>query len=485
MRTAKLTFALLLSAAVFCPAVWAENDESVALTVYNDNFGVVREQRFMELSPGISRLKFTDVAMRIDPTSVNFECVNTPPGMYTILEQNYEYDLMDSQTLLRRSIDKKVSIWVRGSGSDPGNEMTGILSSVNGRDIILRDPETNRIYVINGESVEHIALDSEFDDLVTRPTLVWLVQGPRGSRDNKSRQLCRVTYTTGAISWDADYSAVLNQKEDAIDLSGWVTIQNNSGGSYKNASIKLIAGDVRRVEQPKYKGYQEERMMMAMDSAAGRGGFEEKSFMEYHMYTLGRKSTINNNQVKQIELMEPAAGIPVEKLYVYEWQKMADKVQIKLEFENEKENNLGIPLPKGKVRVFKTDPADEMLEFVGEDLIDHTPVQDKVSLYIGNAFDVSAEHTLEDSQRSRNTLVETRKVEVINSKDEQVTVFVDQKFGNYVNWTVDKANFEHEKTDAQTVRFKVKVGAQTTETLEYTVTSRWFDGGPVRPMRSR
>jgi len=218
-----------------------------------------------------------------------------------------------------------------------------------------------------------------------------------------------------------------------------------------------------------------------MAEAVGAMAFEEKPFMEYHLYTLGRKSTINNNQVKQVEFITPALGVPIKKLYIYERghqmiyrrREQTDKVRIKLEFENTTQNNLGIALPKGKVRVFKKDPADDMLEFVGEDQIDHTPTKEKLSLYIGNAFDVVAEYTLLDSKVSRRRRVETHKIELRNRKDQAITVFVDEKFPAWVNWTIDKSTHKYEKRDARTARFEVKLAPDSTQTVQYTATQTW------------
>jgi hypothetical protein len=218
-----------------------------------------------------------------------------------------------------------------------------------------------------------------------------------------------------------------------------------------------------------------------MAAEAPAAGFEEKPFMEYHLYTLSRKSTINNNQVKQIEFIEPALAVPVKKLYIYERSqqqrygrgRQSDKVQIKLEFENTKENNLGIALPKGKVRVFKKDPADDMLEFVGEDIIDHTATKEKLLLYIGNAFDIVPEYTLLDSKISRRMKIETHKIELRNRKAQAVTVFVDEKFPPYVNWTIDQSTHKYEKRDARTARFEVKINADSTVTVQYTATQTW------------
>jgi len=435
----------------------------VGLTVYNDNFGVIKETRNMSFEKGANTVKFTDVASAIDPTSVNFKCLSSP-GAVSILEQNYEYDLVNSDSLLKRYIDKNVTVLLKGSGADTGKELTGTLLASLGTDLILKS-HTDDIEIISRNSVEEISLKELPDDLVTKPTLVWLA-----SAEEKADYLCQITYTTGQINWHADYSALLNADETKIDFSGWVTIDNKSGATYKDAAIKLIAGDVRRVTKPE-PIYREK--MVALGGRAAGVGFEEKAFAEYHLYTLGRKSTINNNQVKQIEFITPALEVPTKKLYIYERTKINDKIQIKLEFENTEQNHLGIALPKGKVRVFKKDPADDNLEFIGEDTIDHTPRKEKLSLYIGNAFDIVPEHTILDSKRSRRMSQETHKIELRNRKDEPVTVFVDEIFPAWVNWTIDKKTHEYEKRDARTARFEVKIPADSTDTIEYTATQTW------------
>jgi len=453
----------VVSCSVGFGAAAKEAEQAVALTIYNDNFAVVRESRQMSFEEGLNTVKFTDVASAIDPTSVNFKCLSSP-GAVSILEQNYEYDLVNTAGLLKRYIDKIVTVVLKGSGADAGRELTGVLLASIGNDLILKG-ETDGIEIVSRNSVEEISLKELPEDLVTRPTLVWLAQ----AKENGS-QLCRVTYTTERIGWNADYSATLNPDESELDFTGWVTIDNKSGAGYKEATIKLIAGDVRRITRPRPRI--REKRALAMDQALG-AGFAEKPFMEYHLYTLGRKSTINNNQVKQIEFISPALGVSTKKLYIYDRSKQAEKVQIKLEFENIEENNLGIALPKGKVRVFKKDPADGSLEFVGEDTIDHTAKKEKLSLYIGNAFDVAVEYTLLDSKPSRRMRRETHKIELRNRKDKAITVFVDEKFPAWVNWKIEKSTHKYEKRDARTARFEVKLPADSTATVQYTATQTW------------
>jgi hypothetical protein len=455
----------------------------VGLTIYNDDFAVVREARKMKFEKGQTEVRFTDVASAIDPTSVKFECLSAP-GAVSVLEQNYEYDLVNAESLLKRYIDKEVVVAIKGGGSDARKFVQGTLLAAVGPDLIVKGGEG--LEVIGRQGVEEISLKEMPKDLVTRPTLVWLTNAEKGGE-----QLCEVTYTTGAIGWKADYSAVLNKDDSTLDFSGWVTIDNRSGAGYKEATIKLIGGDVRRVMPPMARPMAAGGVLREMRGAGA--GFEEKAFMEYHMYTLGRKSTINNNQVKQIEFIEPAEGVKAKKIYVYErsdyWNPrggdQSKKVMVKIEFENKKENKLGIALPKGKVRVFKKDPdsaiaspgrpADGSLEFVGEDEIDHTPKDEKLSLYIGDAFDIVAEHTLVESKEQFGKHRESHKIEVRNRKDEEVTVLVDEKFARWVYWEVEKTTHEYEKKDAYTARFPVKVAANATVTVEYTVVwSTWW-----------
>lgn len=446
-------------------------EPGVGLTIYNNDFAVVREARQMAFTQGINTVKFTDVASAIEPASVNFQCLSSP-GTVTILEQNYEYDLVSGESLLKRYIDKDVTVLVKGSGADIGKRITGTLLAAIDNDLILKGDGGN-VEIIDKAAVEQISLKQGPSDLVTKPTLVWLAQAKE-----KGSQLCQVTYTTGQIGWAADYSAVLNADETKLDFSGWVTITNNSGAGYKDAALKLIAGDVRRITPPQPP---RQPMMMMAKGAGEAPAFEEKPFMEYHLYTLGRKTTVNNNEVKQIEFITPAHNVAAKKIYLYERNPMrfygptreGEKVQVKFEFENTQGNGLGIALPKGKVRVFKRDLADQNLEFVGEDEIDHTPAKEKLSLYIGDAFDITVQHTLVDSRQERRATYERHKIELRNRKKEAVTVFVDEKFPPWVNWSITDSTLQYTKRDATTARFEVKIDADSTATLEYRTEQNW------------
>ncbi len=453
---------LFVGSYVFAAKKPQANENSVAVTVYNNNFGVVKECRSIPFDKGLNTIKFTDVASAIEPASVSFQCISAP-GKISILEQNYEYDLVNTFSLMNRYIDKEVNISIKGSGADKGRDITGTLLAARDDNLILKDAG-GQLEIISSDSVQNISLAQLPEGLVTRPTLVWLAQSQTAGSEN-----CQVTYTTTGISWDADYSAILNAAENALDISGWVTIDNKSGAAYKDAKVKLIAGDVRRVEaQP--------RPMMMKSRGFGEASedlaFAEKPFMEYHIYTLQRSSTINNNQVKQIEFIAPAQNVPAKKIYIYERTKNDKKVQVKIEFENKKENGLGIALPKGKVRVFEKD-TDDSLEFIGEDLIDHTPKNEKLSLYTGDAFDIAAKYTLVDSKVAERYRWEKSTIDLRNHKDSAVTVFVDEKFPSSVNWKIDQSNKPYVKKDASTARFTVDIAADANATLEFSATQKW------------
>ncbi len=465
----KKTITILLALAVVSQNLFAQSqkDESIAITIYNNNFAVVKDTRLIEFKQGKNKVCFSDVAALIDPTSVIFNTVNSS-GEITILEQNYNYDLVSFNALLKRYVNQDVTIYTKGSGSDSGSIIEGRLLSFIGNELVIETDDG--LNVTNRSNVANIMLKNLPGNLVTKPTLLWLVNS-----NTTSNELCQTTYTTEGIGWKSDYLAILNANEDSIELSGWVTINNKSGASYKDAKIKLIAGDVRRVKSANYK--QRESMVLAMDSFK-ESGFQEKAFMEYHMYTLDRESTIENNQIKQIQFIKPTPSIATKKIYVYELSQYSypakgDKVKTKLEFENTKENSLGIALPKGKIRVFKRDDADGGLEFVGEDFIDHTARKEKISLYIGNAFDIVPEMKITKAKHGNNYNRLTREITLKNRKDSAVTVYVDEKVGRNQNLTIKEASIEYEMIDAYTARFKVKIDADSAASISYQVNTTW------------
>jgi hypothetical protein len=281
-------------------------------------------------------------------------------------------------------------------------------------------------------------------------------------------QLCQVTYMTNGINWKADYVMVVAENDAQVDLTGWVTLDNQSGATYKDAKLKLIAGDVNRVQEealPKMGA-----LAMVADAAAPEQGFEEKSFFEYHLYTLGRPTTIRQAQTKQVSLLA-ASGVPAKKVFVYNGSRMGKKVEVRMEFENSKENNMGMPLPKGKVRAFKAD-SDGSLEFVGEDSIDHTPKDEEIRILLGNAFDLVGERSQVDFKELtfKRVTEQTWEIKLRNHKEEPVTIKVVEPV--WGEWDVTQASHDHRKKDASTLEFDVEVPADGEAVVTYTVRIR-------------
>ena len=449
----KLLSAVLAVFFLFSQGAFAD----VAVTVYNNNRALVRETREVSLKKGEQILEFDNVASQIDPTSVLPKFL-TDTSKIRILEQNFDYDLVSRDKLLGKYIGESVEI--ERTGEDKRTKLSGTLLSVSGGGLVVQSKD--RI-VLNPQG--EISLSKLPEGLRLKPTLVWLV-----ASDVEGKKNMEVSYQTGGISWNADYVLVTDEKDANADITGWVTINNHSGATYKDAKLKLIAGDVNMVQPAaaRAKGMRNDAMLMMEADAAP--SFQEKSFFEYHMYELQRKSTIKNNEIKQIEFVT-ASKVPVKKVFTYDGAQNGQKVTINLDFKNSKENNLGIPLPKGRVRVCKYDGG--ALEFIGENNIDHTAKDAKISLYIGNAFDITGERVRANYKSENKSATESFKITLKNSKDVPVEVNVVERFYGWSNWKIEASSSEYKKTDSQTAEFLVKVPANGEKELTYTVKYWW------------
>ena len=390
-----------------------------------------------------------------------------------IQEQNYEYDLVSAGKLLSKYIDKKIKVL-----ADNGAVYEGILMSYDGDSIIVANPGDKSLNMIKrGENIKNISFAELPEGLITQPTLMWQI-----ANDKPGKHLVEVSYLTQGINWLCDYVLIASKGDKTIDLSGWVTIDNKSGVSYKNANLKLIAGEVHRAQEQVRAGYAMTKAAVLEDRAAPQ--FEEKAFFEYHMYTLQRKATIKDNQTKQITLLS-ASNIPVKKLFIFDpaldygWYSYRDsertkeqKVKVKLEIENSQKNNLGMPLPKGKVKVYKED-TDGKLEFIGEDSIDHTPKDEKIRLTMGDAFDVVGERKRMDFKNYAHTADETIEVSLRNHKEENIEVIAVEHLWRYLNWEITSKTHEFAKKDSQSVEFKVPVAKNSETKIKYTVHYWW------------
>jgi hypothetical protein len=448
-------------------------------------YAVVKQEREVEIERERSVVRFSDVAARIDPTTVSFTSLTDPENTY-VLEQNYEFDLVSTAKLMERYLDRQIAVeQVQG---DRLAEFRGTLLSTQGG--LVLQAEDGTVQVISGYS--NVRFPELPGGLITRPTLVWDVVTGQPGRHNT-----RVTYQTTGITWWADYNVVFTEGADAnsgvLDVGAWVSILNRSGAGYSDARLKLIAGDVHRAPEP------QRQVMWGMEgqvrsSVMMEPGFEEQPFFEYHLYTLARPTTLPDNATKQLELFPVAREVPAEKVLVYYGlppqfrtffpSPMQDrqfgtqsnrKVDVYLRFKNDKESSMGMPLPSGRVRVSKLDPADQTLEFIGEDTIDHTPRNEEVLIRMGSAFDVVGERKQTDFKidTNRRWMTETIEIQLRNHKEEPVKVIIKENLFRWTNWEIRDATHEHEKQDARTIHFPVTLEPDGEVTVRYTVHYTW------------
>jgi hypothetical protein len=432
----------------------------VAVTIYNQDLGLIKDVRELEFQRGRSIISFTDVAARIDPTSVHFKPVN-PSDRVSILEQNYQYDLVSSTKILQKYVDEDIELFTKSTGSSGEvKSYKGKLLSYSGDNVTLQEPN-GAIRIVRLDEVRDLYFPTLPEGLITKPTLVWLLDSEvSGKRD------AEVSYLTSGINWHAEYVAVVDQRDQNLELAGWVSIDNRSGATYQDAKVKLIAGEVHRVMEERMpprmaKGY-------VAEMAAGAPQFEEKAFFEYHLYTLLRPATIKDNEIKQVSLF-PSTGVKVNKIYTYDGARYEDKVRVELEFKNSEAAGLGMPLPQGKIRVYKED-VDKALEFVGEDKIDHTPKDEKVRVFLGNAFDIVGERQKTDFRKISDEVTdESYQIKLRNHKEEAVEVVVVEHLWSYTEWEIRESSLPYEKKDANTIEFKVQLDKDQEVLLTYTV----------------
>ncbi len=462
-----LMFLMLIPSMVLASDVIqsTDNDQSqVEVTVYNSNMGLIKDVRSLKLPVATGELRFMDVAASIIPETVHVKSLNHPNDL-SILEQNYEYDLMNEQKLLDKYVGKTLKIQNWNPYQDKKDIVDAKLLSNNNGPIY---EINNEIYLgYTGTKI----LPSLPENLIAKPTLMWMYENTA-----KDAHQLEVSYLTNNITWKADYIVVLNQDDTSGNLSGWVTIDNKSGAAYKDASLKLVAGEVNRVEQQNDLEFGlMKRSGVRLEAKTSQ--FEEQGFFEYHIYDLQRKTTIKDNQTKQINLLE-ANNAKVQKELLtygqsyyftglYRDQDMKQPVNVYVKFKNSKENNLGMPLPAGIMRLYKED-KDKKLQFIGEDSIKHTPKDEEVKLKIGEAFDVVVERKQTDYKVISNRVFETEwEVKLRNHKDQDVTVgVVEPLIGD---WDVVQESQPHVKVDAFTVRFDVNVPKDKEVVLKYRI----------------
>jgi len=443
-----------------------DDQAELAVTIYNSDIALVRDVRNLQIARGTSDLHFMDIAATVNPATVHFRSL-TDPSRVSVLEQNYEYDLLEPDKLLRKYVGREVTlVRTRQDGATTRDE------DVKAR---LLSYNTGPVWEIGGEIVTGMHADSiRFPELpgnlYSRPTLIWTLDNSSGTRHR-----VETSYLAGKLSWNADYVLTVERDDKTADVDGWVTVVNGSGTSFKNANLQLVAGDLNRVKQA--IGVMQEMVLRRSDVAAAPA-MSQEAFSDYHLYTLARKTTINNSETKQVSMLG-ATGFPVQKRYVVEGQAfyyhnaqhpgapIKDVVQVFYQFKNDEKAGLGMPMPSGTVRVYQADSKGGV-QFVGEDRIDHTPKDEAINLKIGNAFDVVCERKQTDFQKIAGSTYEVEyEIAVRNHKATPVSVEVNEPIGG--TWRMLQSSHEWQKTSAWAAQFAVPVAADGVATLKYRV----------------
>jgi len=459
-----------VSAAQTQPATTTQKDQTdLSITVYNSNLALVRDVRKINLRTGTFPLHFEDVAASINPATVHLRSI-TDPSKLNVLEQNYEYDLLDPQKLLQKYVGREVTL-VRAETESNSTKYTET------RALLLSD-NNGPVWKIGNEIVTGMASDSyRFpdlpDNLYSRPTLIWTLDNT-----GAPTQTIEASYLTTNIQWKADYVLTVTRDEKTADLDGWVTLTNNSGASFDNATLQLVAGQINQVTPQ--RAYME--LDKAVNAAVAAPPMTQENFSEYHLYTVTRRTSINNNESKQISLLN-GSNIPINKTYVAEAQPyyfrnsqgignpITEPVMVYYNFKNDQKSGLGMPLPAGTVRVYQGDSKGN-IQFAGEDNIQHTPKDEALRIHVGNAFDVVCERKETDYRKIAGNVYEMEyQITLRNHKDGPVTVDVREPIGG--DWEVQSSNFPPTKLDSTTIGFQVPVAKDGSATLDYRVRVKW------------
>jgi hypothetical protein len=447
----------------------ASDRQSVNITVYNSNLGLVRETRRLTLPSGNVALRFADVTAQIRPETVHLASL-TAPAALRILEQNYQYDLLNPAKLLDKFVGREITLVLRrySNNTESFEPVQATLLSNNGGQVW----RINGQIVINPTNIAEMRFPDLPKNLVATPTLVWDLENRE-----VAAQTVEASYLTAGMNWRSDYVLLVNADDTKGDLQGWVTLTNNSGATFEDARLQLVAGNVNRVSEQETFAFA--AGMARKEIASDEAQFREQGFFEYHLYTLQRPTTIRDNETKQVSPLE-AMGFDVKKEFVLSGQhyyytnysnpgqSIKEKVGVFMQFRNSQANKLGMPLPAGTVRLYKKDDKGNQ-QFIGEDHIDHTPKDEDVRVKVGDAFDIVAERKQIDYKMlvSGHLYEYTYEIKIRNHKDTPVTVVVNEPIGG--DWEMVSSTFEAKKTAAFAAQFNVPVAKNGEATLTYRV----------------
>jgi hypothetical protein len=492
---------------VLCGSVFAQQSSQPSLTIYNQNFAVVRQQLALDLRSGENRLSVNDITMHLEPDSI---ILRDPTGkhMVQVLEQNYRADPVSEALLLSlyegKTIDFEVTTpqglhTIQGkivrSGYVPHNESAMNLYGQQYYQAQMAVASEQPIIEVNGQLRFSLPGTPIFptltDDTILKPRLEWLL-----ATDKAGKFPAEFSYVTGGMTWQADYNIVAPEKGDLVDIVGWVTMDNQTGRTFENARIKLMAGDVNKIQPGGMHDRLQAYAQMGAASAAIGPPVTEKTFDEYHLYTLERTTTLRDRETKQVEFIR-AAGVGTKQIYIYDgvkidsnryngwnWDNIRNdhsygtesnpKIWVMREFRNSDANHLGMPLPKGRVRFYRRND-DGQIEFTGENNIEHTPHDETVRIYTGNAFDLAGERRRTDYivDFNKRTANESFEIKIRNHKKEAVEVRVVEHLYRAVSWELASSSAEYKKTDSHTIEFPVTIAPDGEKTITYTAHYTW------------
>lgn len=447
------------------------DQSDLAVTVYNSNIALIRDVRQLQLPGGLFRLKFMDIAATVNPATVHFRSL-TEPDKVSVIEQNYEYDLLEPAKLLNKYIGKEVTLtrtYMENGSTRHEDIKATLLANNNGPVWKIGNDIVTGLY---GESYRFPEVPANLYD---RPTLLMSLENS-GAR----KQSIEASYLATNLSWNSDYVLTVARDDRTADLDGWVTIVNNSGTAFHNARLQLVAGDLNRIQQTHLRDANAAYEMAAKAAAAPQ--FQQESFSEYHLYTLGRRTSVEDKETKQISLLQGSA-VPVEKLFIVNGQyfyyhnqqnpgsPIKDPVNVYYKFKNEEKAGLGVPLPAGNLRVYQKDSKGGVL-FVGEDRIEHTPKDEFINVKIGSAFDVVAERKQTDFKSISTRVWEMEfEIRLRNHKDAPITVQVNEPIGG--DWQMLSSSYKYTKTAAFAAQFDVPVKANGESVLRYRIRAHW------------
>ncbi len=446
-----------------------QDQKDLAVTVYNSNVALVRDVRRLRLPAGTLDLRYMDIAAEVNPATVHIASLTAPKDL-NVLEQNYEYDLLSPLKLLQKYVGRELTL-VRTVTENNSTKEVPVKATL----LALNDGPVWKVgnEIVTGMGTDRYIFPDLPENLYSKPTLIWLLENARAGE-----QTVEASYLTNQVNWTADYVLTIGSDQKGADLNGWVTVGNNSGTAFRNAQLQLVAGEVHRVSEA---APPTPRPMMMKAAVAGAAQFAQEPISEYHLYSLERRTNLQDKETKQISLLA-ATGVGFSKVFEVDGQQyyyhnaqrpgepLKEPVQVHIKFKNSQENSLGMPLPAGTVRVYQGDSKGRV-QFIGEDRIGHTPKDETLDLHIGNAFDVVAERKQTDFKSFGRAFEFAFEISLRNHKPDPITVVVNEPIGG--DWTMLDSNYKYEKTAAFAAQFQVPVAANAESVLKYRVRVQW------------